>query len=106
MLIPAAFQVDTAAFYPALKGFKIDPAAVDLDQPDRLLTSAMRAHALDVVDVLSDFRQAVRSGTRLYGSVDPHLSPEGHELLERLIEPTVSARLSTPARRAPPGAAF
>ena len=106
VLIPAAFQVDTAAFYPALKGFKIDPAAVDLDQPDRLLTSAMRAHALDVVDVLSDFRQAVRSGTRLYGSVDPHLSPEGHELLERLIEPTVSARLSTPARRAPPGAAF
>jgi hypothetical protein len=98
VLIPASYQVDTAAFYRALKGFKIDPMAVDLDQPERLLTSAMRAYLLDVVDVVSDFRRAERSGTRLYGTVDSHLSPEGHELLEQLIDPMVTARLSAPAR--------
>jgi hypothetical protein len=101
MLIPAPFQADTAAFYRALKGFSIDSSAVDLDQPERLLTSAMRAYALDVVDVLAEFRQAERNGSRLYGTVDPHLSPEGHDLLERLVEPVVAAKLSHPPRRTP-----
>ena len=98
VLIPDSFQVDTAAFYRALKGFKIDPAAVDLEQPERLLDSAMRAYHLDVLDVLPAFRRAERSGTRLYGAVDSHLSPQGHEVLEQLIEPIVMARLSAPAR--------
>ena len=96
VLIPASFQVDTAAFYRALKGFKIDPEAVDLDQPERLLTSAMRRHRLDVIHVLSEFRRAARNGSRLYGTVDSHLSPQGHELLEQLIEPIVTARLPAP----------
>lgn len=96
VLIPAPYQVDTAAFYRALKGFRIDQAAVDLEQPNRLLSSAMAAYKLDVVDVLPDFRRAERSGSRLYGTVDPHLSPEGHELLERLVEPVVEAGLAHP----------
>ena len=50
------------------------------------------------MDVLADFRQAEASGSRLYGSVDLHLSPEGHDLLERLVEPEVVARLSRPRR--------
>lgn len=101
MLIPAPFQVDTAAFYRALQGFKIDQAAVDLDQPERLMTVAMRTYGLDVVDVLPEFRRAERSGSRLYGTVDPHLSPDGHELLEHLVEPALVAHLARPARRAP-----
>jgi len=51
-----------------------------------------------VLDVLADFRRAEASGSRLYGSVDLHLSPEGHDLLERLVEPGVVARLSRPTR--------
>ncbi len=97
-LIPAPYQADTAAFRRALRGFKVDPAAVDLDQPNRLLAQAMHAYGLDVLDVLADFRQAEASGSRLYGSVDLHLSPEGHDLLERLVEPGVVARLSRPTR--------
>jgi hypothetical protein len=99
-LIPAPYQTDTAAFRRALRGFKVDPAAVDLDQPNRLLTEAMHALGLDVLDVLADFRRAEASGSRLYGSVDLHLSPEGHDLLERLVEPEVVARLSRPTRGA------
>jgi len=93
VLIPAPFQVDTAAFYRALKGFKIDAAAVDLEQPERLLSGAMGAYRLDVVDVLPDFRRAERGGSHLYGTVDPHLSPEGHDLLERLVEPAMQAHI-------------
>ena len=101
VLIPAPFQVDTAAFYQALKGFKIDPSAVDLDQPNRVLAQAMRAYRLDVFDALPGFLQLQRSGGRLYGTVDPHLTPQGHDVLERLVEPLVVARLAPGAGRAP-----
>src|SRR2546421_11549014 len=73
VLIPAPFQVDTAAFYQALRGYKLDAGAVDLDQPERLLTEAMRGYGLDVIDVLPEFRRAEQGGNRLYGTVDPHL---------------------------------
>jgi len=101
VLVPAPFQADTAAFYQALRGFRIDTSAVDLDQPNRLLSQAMRAFHLDVLDVLPDFRRAERSGVRLYGTVDPHLSPEGHDVLEREVEPAVAARLSHASGRPP-----
>ena len=105
-LVPAPYQVDTVSFHRALRGFRVDPATVDLDQPDRLLAEAMQAYRLDVLDVLADFRRAQASGTRLYGSVDSHLSPEGHELLESLLEPVVIARVSRPTRRARAVTAF
>jgi hypothetical protein len=105
VLIPALYQVDSAEFHRSLRGFRIDSTAVDLDQPDRLLTAAMSAHHLEVYDVLSDFRQAARTGSRLYGRVDRHPSPAGHDLLERVLEPLVMARLGTAARHpATPGA--
>ena len=97
-LIPASFQVDTGAFQRALRGYKLDATAVDPDQPERLLSDAMRAYGLDVIDLLPDFRRAEREGSRLYGTVDPHLSPQGHELLERLLEPAVAGRLSRAPR--------
>ena len=103
VLIPAPYQVDTSEFHRALKGFRIDPGAVDLAQPNRLLTTAMSAHHLDVFDVLPDFRRAERAGTHLYGDVDLHLSPAGNDLLERLLEPVVVAHLAAPRRLAPPG---
>jgi len=56
---------------------------------------AMHAYGLDVLDVLADFRRAEASGSRLYGSVDLHLSPERHDL----VGPAVVARLSRPTRR-------
>jgi len=79
---------------------------VDLEQPERLLTDAMGPYHLDLVDVLAAFRGAASSGNRLYGTVDPHLSPEGHELLARLVEPVVAARLSASpsTRRSSPAA--
>ena len=98
VLIPAPYQVDTAEFHRSLRAFRIDSAAVDLDQPDRLMGEAMSHHHLDVYDMLSDFRQAARTGSRLYGRVDRHPSPAGHDLLERVLEPLVVARLGTAPR--------
>ncbi len=102
VLIPAPYQVDSAEFHRSLRGFQIDSAAVDLDQPNRLLATAMRGHHLEVLDVLPAFRKAQQAGSRLYGRVDRHLSSAGHELLARLVEPLVVERLAAPDRLAHP----
>ena len=102
VLIPAPYQVDSAEFHRSLQGFRIDSSAVDLGQPNRLLAAAMRGHHLEVLDVLPAFREAQQGGSRLYGQVDRHLSPAGHELLARLVEPLVVDRLAAPNRPAPP----
>jgi hypothetical protein len=100
VLIPAPYQVDSAAFRQALGEFGIDPATVDLDQPNRLLPEAMRPYGLAVFDALAEFRRREEAGARLYGSVDPHLSPVGQDVLERLVEPMV-VRYVAPPRRIP-----
>ncbi|HEV2750270.1 MAG TPA: hypothetical protein VGV12_07090 [Gemmatimonadales bacterium] len=100
VLVPAPYQVDSADFAHALADFKIDPAAVDLDQPERLLSDAMRVYRLPMIDVLPDFRRSSAAGSHLYGNVDRHLSTAGHDLLERLVEPAVVSYL-TPRQRRP-----
>ena len=102
VLIPAPYQVDSAEFHRSLRGFQIDSGAVDLDQPNRLLATAMRGHHLEVLDVLPEFREAQQAGSRLYGRVDRHLSPAGHDLLARLVEPLVVKRLGARNRLALP----
>lgn len=93
LLLPTPFQVDSTAFWTFVRGFGIDPHAVDLDQPNQLLARELAARGLRAVDVLSTFRDAQRQGLRVYGRVDRHFTPEGHQLLERELEPIVAAYL-------------
>lgn len=89
VLIPAPFQVESAVFDQFARGFGVDSSQVDLDQPSRLVGDRLRAHGLKVVDVLPEFRAADRRGEKLYGAIDRHLTPQGHEVLDRLVEPAV-----------------
>jgi len=89
VLIPAPFQVDTATFHHFAIGFGLDSSSVDMDQPSRLIADRLRARHLDVVDVLACFRAMNANGPKLYGDVDRHLSPRGHEVLALLVEPRV-----------------
>jgi hypothetical protein len=76
-----------------LHGFKLDSAAIRLDQPNRLLAEGLAARRLHVLDVLPAFRAAHSSGVRLFGEIDPHLTPEGNQLLARLVTPAAAALL-------------
>lgn len=89
LLIPAAYQVDRTVFEGHLAGFDIDPAIVDPDQPNRLLAESLRSHGLHVADALPVFRAAHSAGLQLYGTVDRHLSPAGHQTLARFVRPLV-----------------
>jgi len=93
VLIPTPFQADPAVFQDFLRGFQIDSTEVDLDQPTRFMDTQLRQRRLSVVDVLPGFRIARDRGARLYGNVDHHLSPDGHRVLDELLEPVAERML-------------
>lgn len=99
VLLPSPFAVDTTAFRQAQKGFGLDSAALDLDQPDRLMGATLQARSLRVLQVQTAFRRLNRPGAELYGRVDRHLTPLGNQELERLVLPVAESLLV----RAPAG---
>jgi hypothetical protein len=94
VLIPADFQVDEVKFNAYVTGFGIDTATVDLDQPTRLLAQELGSRGLNVVDPLPQFRALYKSGKRLYGTVDQHLSAEGHKALVESVAPAAAQLLT------------
>jgi hypothetical protein len=102
VLIPTSFQIDQTVFAKYVRGFGLDSSDVDLNQPSRLLRQALEARGLTVLDALPAFRAAHERGQRLYGTVDRHLSPTGHEVLARLCEPVVMSHLARPRGRSRP----
>jgi hypothetical protein len=90
VLLPASYQVDTAILDQYLRGFHLDTAGIDIEQPNRLLTARLLEHNLRVLDALPALRAAYQSGATPYGKVDRHLSPIGHDVVERLIHSTVA----------------
>lgn len=96
LLIPSPFEVDSLDLRAFMRGFHIDPATVDVDQPTRLVEASLRGHGLAVLPLLADFRDVQKGGVKLYGSVDRHLTPAGNRELERVVEPAAAERLGGP----------
>jgi SGNH hydrolase-like domain, acetyltransferase AlgX len=104
VLVPEQFQVDEAQLARYLQGFGIDPAAVDAEQPSRELRQAFMAEGLNVIDALAPMRAEAARGAVLFGNVDHHLSPAGHEVLAELLTPEAARLLlpvGVPERRIP-----
>jgi hypothetical protein len=95
-LIPHHVQVDREEFGDYAASFGMDPEAVDIDQPNRLLGRELVKRGLHVVDALPAFRLAASRGVRLYGTVDPHFTTDGHLELWRLLEDTMVELLEAP----------
>lgn len=93
VLIPAQYQVDLELFENHADAFGISEAAVDLDQPNERLANELEVRGLDAVDVLPAFREAKADGAVLYGSVDSHLSPNGHHVLFELLQDDLTKRM-------------
>ncbi len=100
VLIPAPQLVDAAVLGEYVRAFRLDSLDLDFEQPHRLLPAALRARGLTVVDALPALRRAAAAGTRLYGSVDDHLTPEGHAALAAAALDTLVAAVAATARRA------
>jgi len=93
VLLPTRYQVDRRKFNEHLRGFNLDPDAIDLDQPNQLMGSALQAHNLEFIDVMPDLQHASSRGLRLYGDLDDHFTANGHAVLMQAIEPVLVSRL-------------
>ena len=94
VLVPSSYQVHREQFEVFVRGFGLDSTTVDLDQPNRLMGERLRARGLTVVDPLPQLRAEAAAGTKLFGSVDRHLSPEGHRVMSAAAQPVVAAVLA------------
>ena len=64
------------------------PEDYDLDQPSTVMSSLLREADVAFVDVTGRFRSALEQGSpELYGNVDTHLSPDGHQLIAEIVAP-------------------
>jgi lysophospholipase L1-like esterase len=96
VIIPERIQVYEEDFQRYLEGFGIDSSLVDLDQPTRELATTFAAESLHVLDALAAFQSARPVGPKLFGTVDQHLSPEGHRVLSSLVVPAATKALGRP----------
>jgi hypothetical protein len=100
VLLPSSFQVDTAEWARYVRAFRVDTTDVDLNQPNRRIGGGLRGLGDSVIDATPTLAAAVRSGIQTHGRLDPHLTPEGHALVARLIEPSVGALIASGGRGA------
>lgn len=89
VLLPDATQVYPDMLRRYLQGMGVDSTAVDIDQPSRLFSAYLRFHHLDVIDATPALQAASKNGQPLYGRLDTHLTPAGHDVLERVVEPAI-----------------
>jgi hypothetical protein len=96
MLIPAIEQVMPDVLAERAKSFKIDPASLDLDQPDRLMAAELEKRKLTLVDLLPLLREAQQRKVDLYGRADMHPSPAGHRIMWNGAAPLLAQTLKLP----------
>lgn len=90
VLLPHEVQVNDMLFKQYVSALNIDPMTIDLEQPARLLTAEFEARGLRIVDTTPLLREAYYSGqSKIYGEIDTHFSPVGHQLVADFIEPIV-----------------
>lgn len=95
VLLPSAYQVEPKELEQFAAAFKLKPEDIDLDQPNRIMLQDLHDQGLTVIDATPSLRQAVKESTvPLYGAVDVHFSPRGHEVATDAILPTVVDRLT------------
>jgi hypothetical protein len=104
-LLPSVYQIDSAYLDWAYQAFGVTPNQVDVEQPGKLLAAALRPYTITLLDTFIPLREAYERGnTELFGDVDTHLSPEGHQVVADFLEPYIIKALTSQSE--PPNNAF
>ena len=90
-VVYAATDVELGRRYADAWG--VEPDEYDLDLPNRSFAEQLARRGIETVDTLPLLRDAIADGRAVYGSVDRHLSPEGHAVVAEAVLPRVEAWL-------------
>jgi hypothetical protein len=91
VLLPQSFQVYREVWEDWIRSAGVPIDSVDLELPNHALADAFESRGMVLDDALDFLRVKAREAEPLYGKVDRHFSPTGHEamaefLLETIIE--------------------
>jgi hypothetical protein len=95
VLLPTSYQVHENLFKEYIWAFGIDPATVNINQPNRLIEGEFEARGLHLVDPLEYMRQKAESGLIMFGLVDRHLNQNGHQIVAEYILPVIESYIKT-----------
>jgi len=101
VLLPSRDQVDPAGVQRLAAAYGIAPSEFDSAQPARLLGEAAAQNGVELVDVLPAFREAYQESSPLFGSIDSHLSPAGHQVVAAVINARVLVLLEARTNGSP-----
>jgi hypothetical protein len=89
IIVPSMFEVDPSQVTFAEDGFGVKPSDFDWDQARTILTTRLTAQGLTVLDLTPPLRAALAATptTPLYGRVDIHLAPTGHQVTAAYLTP-------------------
>jgi lysophospholipase L1-like esterase len=95
ILIPAPFQVDELELAAYMQTIGGDVAQVDVWQPARLMAAELSPAGLTVLDPLPALQKAHEESERpLFGRIDRHFTPYGHQVMADFLETAVLETLS------------
>jgi hypothetical protein len=94
ILIPMATQIDSSYITWYQQAFNVPADTIDLTQPQRILGEYATAYNYELLIPHETFVMAARERI-LYGEIDPHFSPVGHEVMATFLEPILTSYLQT-----------
>lgn len=85
VLLPESFQVYPELWHEWVRSGAIPADSVDLELPNRLLVNAFESRGMVLHDALAYLRARAYDGEPVYGKVDRHFSPAGHEAMAKFL---------------------
>lgn len=89
LLLPTKEQVRPRYLEEIVRAFKIDPAMLDMQRPNRLVRAVTDSLGIELIDLLDPFQWAAEEA---YFEYDEHLTPFGHQLLAQTIATRLKGR--------------
>jgi len=94
ILLPPHHYIDENALASYAAAMGVDRAQLDVSQPARLLTAELVRRGLTVVDATPALARAYDAGRQdLYGRIDRHFSPAGHQVVAEFLHPIALSSL-------------
>ena len=95
VLLPAVYEIDADFF--SSHGWQVDMTAYDMNQPETRLQEEMSAYGMTVIDMKPFLLKAFEAGnTQLYGTIDAHFAPAGHQVVADALYPELLSLFSAP----------
>ena len=89
VLLPPVYQVYEDEFSRYVNMLNIDPASVNLLQPNEILKKKITDYQMHLIDPLLYMRKKAKEGVKMYGKIDKHFNEIGHRILSDYILPDI-----------------